>query len=139
MAELDQRTITSFQNLTFYIPSQQRGYRWTTTNIIELLEDFLEFTSPQNNTQAYCMQPLALVNRKSNEYQVLDGQQRLTTIYLLFKSLREQCPYNFVFERDNDRAKEEKRVTFLENEIREIDSSSIDRFHISRAYLIFEY
>lgn len=66
---------------TFYVPSYQRGYRWGADEVIRLLDDVY-----QNGRKTYCLQPIVV--RKSGDcYELIDGQQRLTTLYLIYKYL----------------------------------------------------
>lgn len=95
---LEIRHLADLLSMHFHIPSYQRGYRWERKHVEALLNDLSEFQSnPQG--QFYCMQPLAVVknHRLSNEgktvYDVIDGQQRLTTLYLLLSYLEEARTY----------------------------------------------
>lgn len=63
----------------FYIPSFQRGYRWGVDEVTRLLDDV-----NSNGTKNYCLQPI-VVRRKGDSFELVDGQQRLTTIYLIYK------------------------------------------------------
>ena len=65
----------------FFIPSYQRGYRWTTQQVKELLEDIKEFIE-KGAKGIYCLQPL-VVKRNEEGWEVIDGQQRLTTINII--------------------------------------------------------
>jgi len=73
----------------FVIPSYQRGYRWEEKQVIDLLEDIYKFS--KSNQESYYLQPLVVKrckwkdeNGKENDaWEVLDGQQRLTTLYLI--------------------------------------------------------
>ncbi|MBR2840080.1 DUF262 domain-containing protein [Candidatus Saccharibacteria bacterium] len=67
----------------FFIPSYQRGYRWGKNEVERLLTDIY-----QNGDHSYCLQPI-VVRRSNNTYRVVDGQQRLTTIYLIYKYIRD--------------------------------------------------
>ncbi|CUV64994.1 conserved hypothetical protein [Sulfurovum sp. enrichment culture clone C5] len=79
---------------SFFIPSYQRGYRWTTQQVKELLEDIWEFTSKRNKQDGefYCLQPIVVKKSKNldHKWDVLDGQQRLTTIYIILKFLEKE-------------------------------------------------
>ena len=81
----------------FVIPSYQRGYRWKGKQVEDLLNDLYSFaTKPdRKNNEFYCLQPI-IVQKVSHEdkakyecpadkeaWEVVDGQQRLTTIYIL--------------------------------------------------------
>lgn len=92
---LNLMSINELMKYSFYIPSYQRGYRWTETQVVELLEDIWDFElnrpSKVNNqpNPFYCLQPIVVKPREngSNEYEVIDGQQRLITIFLILKNL----------------------------------------------------
>ncbi len=71
----------------FYIPDYQRGFRWGTTQATELLDDIYEF-SLKTTDEFYCLQPLVVAyNESRKKYDVIDGQQRLTTLLILLKCL----------------------------------------------------
>lgn len=75
----------------FVIPSFQRGYRWEEKQVTDLLEDIKQFTNDDNvKSDSYFLQPVVVKACKYNgidAYEVLDGQQRLTTMLLLLKRL----------------------------------------------------
>ncbi|MDR1780961.1 MAG: DUF262 domain-containing protein [Tannerella sp.] len=75
----------------FVIPSFQRGYRWEEKQVIDLLEDIKQFANDDNvKNDSYFLQPVvvrACKYNNKNAYEVLDGQQRLTTMLLLLKRL----------------------------------------------------
>lgn len=60
---------------SFYIPSYQRGYRWSETEVVRLLDDIY-----QNGKKNYCLQPV-VVRKKEDRYELIDGQQRLIAGY----------------------------------------------------------
>lgn len=74
----------------FVIPSYQRGFRWEAKQVTDLLEDIKQF-SKRDNTGSYYLQPLVVkpVIGKESTWEVLDGQQRLTTLKLLLMYLFE--------------------------------------------------
>ena len=99
---VEMRTVKDLldNNYNFVIPSYQRGYRWDEIQVKDLLNDIYEFNQ-NNNEGFYCLQPLVLkkisdekklnelgFKYKNNVYEVIDGQQRLTTIYLILKYLK---------------------------------------------------
>ncbi|MBO4897713.1 MAG: DUF262 domain-containing protein [Clostridia bacterium] len=63
----------------FFIPSYQRGYRWGTDEVNRLLDDVYT-----NGTKNYCLQPI-VVRKDRERYELIDGQQRLTTLYLIYR------------------------------------------------------
>ena len=91
------RSVHELQGLQFFIPSYQRGYRWSKTQIEDLLSDIWEYYQQVTQTSTdvagkfYCLQPLVVRHRSENDvWEVIDGQQRLTTIYLIMKCLSTQ-------------------------------------------------
>ena len=80
----------------FLIPSFQRGYRWEEKQVCDLLEDIMQFANDDNvKSDSYFLQPIVVksVRRSLSDsseieaYEVLDGQQRLTTLLLILKEL----------------------------------------------------
>lgn len=75
----------------FVIPSFQRGYRWEEKQVLDLLEDIKQFANDDSlNSDSYFLQPIVVKSTTYNgEYmwEVLDGQQRLTTMLLVLKEL----------------------------------------------------
>ncbi len=132
-------------DLDFVIPSYQRGYRWEKQQIEELLSDFEEFISNTecNNADGefYCLQPI-VVRRRNNQFEVIDGQQRLTTIYLLMKYLEindncdRQSKLTITFDRQTAGSKylsDSQFIDDINNNGREY-TNNIDSFFIFQAY-----
>ena len=130
---MELKAISELKDYKFVVPYQQRGYKWTPDNIKVLLDDLKTFLNIEEK-KMYCLQPIAVVPINENEkrYEVIDGQQRLTTLYLLWMYFDEQI-YQFDFERDenNERQLFLKSISQIEKE----DDEKIDYFYISRAYL----
>jgi len=79
-------TRTELPNGTlFSIPSYQRGYRWTRDEVKALLNDLLDFARTRETV--YCLQPLVIQPIGENRYNVVDGQQRLTTLAIILHAL----------------------------------------------------
>ena len=87
-----------FNGRYFFIPSYQRGYRWEKKQIIDLCNDLLEYALKNKSTEGtkpfYSLQPLIVrkgtfpINgEKKMAYEVIDGQQRLTSIIILYRYL----------------------------------------------------
>lgn len=98
MAEtLDFKHVADLFDMHFNIPSYQRGYRWECKHIEELLNDLYSFSKNESNNQGkfYCMHPLAVLKNKKLStadkivYDVIDGQQRLTSLFLLLSYLQD--------------------------------------------------
>ena len=75
----------------FIIPSFQRGYRWEEKQVTDLLEDIKQFANDDNlKSDSYFLQPVVVKACKYKgipAHEVLDGQQRLTTLLLVLKEL----------------------------------------------------
>lgn len=85
------------------IPSYQRGYRWTKKEVLRLIEDVFHYDAKKDGS-FYCLQPLVVRHIELNgkhEWRVIDGQQRLTTIYLILKTIgyEGEC-YSLEYERE---------------------------------------
>ena len=80
---LDTKNIGQIEG-EFFLPDYQRGYRWTEDEIQLLLDDIYE-----SEGKPYCLQPV-VVKRTQGRFELIDGQQRLTTIYLIFKYMESQ-------------------------------------------------
>lgn len=85
------------ERYTFNVPSFQRGYRWGKQEVEDLLCDLAEFADQQTGAdasgrqpaQTYLLQPLVVRKAGDTQYDVLDGQQRLTTLRILLQWLKE--------------------------------------------------
>ena len=87
MAEnrIELKSVGELLGMKFFIPSYQRGYRWGELQIKALLEDIFNFDEKIDG-DFYCLQPLVVL-KSNDKWRVIDGQQRLTTIYLILRSL----------------------------------------------------
>ncbi len=73
----------------FEIPRFQRPYAWTTEEVSELLDDLL-FAMNGDDQEPYFLGSVILIKKRDDpKSQVVDGQQRLTTLTMLLCSLRE--------------------------------------------------
>ena len=80
-----------FSDFWFLIPAYQRSYVWDTDNIQDLLDD-LWYAYEYKRDNEYFLGSIVLKKteeKEFNEYEVLDGQQRLTTFFLLMAVLRD--------------------------------------------------
>lgn len=147
---IDLKSICQLLGMNFFVPSYQRGYRWTTQQVNELLEDIKDFCYSPNSF--YCLQPIVVREMSGDEinehqlkaendckwYEVIDGQQRLTTILLILNAYKDalysnDLPtefYRLTYERE--RNSKNKLLDGLET-LNEVDASSIDRLHVSEA------
>ena len=83
MAEVTMQSINYLFRKSFFVPTYQRGYRWTETQVKELLEDLYDFVSTKKDeNDYYCLQPI-IVKKKEDCWELVDGQQRLTALWLI--------------------------------------------------------
>lgn len=98
-------SINQLTGETFIIPDYQRGYRWQPKQVEQLLNDLWEFAHSNHfaltpGRSPYCLQPIVVAQRDNNQWEVIDGQQRLTTIDLILDYLEER-QYTIVYETRN--------------------------------------
>lgn len=80
-------TIQSVCNLMgrkLSIPSYQRPYRWNTKNVRQLLDDIL---SNKNAGKDRYRIGSVILHKNGDNYDIVDGQQRITTLLLLAKAM----------------------------------------------------
>ena len=126
----------------FWIPAYQRGYRWKPLQVTQLLDDVWEFihdTERGNRQSFYCLQPLVIKVHEDGRYEVVDGQQRLTTIYILLTYLKQimtvlgKTRFTLTFE-----TRGEANDAFLADIDLKRANENIDYFHICEAYRAIE-
>lgn len=74
-----------FANINYLVPIYQRNYAWSETQIEQLIEDIESSIDDFNKN--YFLGNLIVNQMDNNVYEVIDGQQRLTTLYLIEKYL----------------------------------------------------
>ncbi|SFS63147.1 DUF262 domain-containing protein [Lutibacter maritimus] len=142
---IELKAINDVLGYNFYIPSYQRGYRWTSEQVTALLNDLWEFKENQPTQEAgkeapfYCLQPIAVKNYKENEkdyWEVIDGQQRLTTILIIlyyFNETEFKTPkpiFNLKYQTRNDSEQ------FLKNiKDTSLAAKNVDYHHINQAFI----
>lgn len=124
------------KDLPFFVDTYQRGYKWGEKEVLELLNDIDKFVSEKDSF--YCLQPL-VVKKIDNHYELIDGQQRCTSIFLILSYLNTECfkinyavrnssrdfLENKYFEKDWETFKTEKK-----------EYNNIDNYHFAEAYKI---
>ncbi len=80
----------------FSIPGYQRPYAWTKEHAGDLINDLTTFIGDHNGDVAdmppYFLGSIVLIKRLTARAEVIDGQQRLTTLTLLLSALRANLP-----------------------------------------------
>jgi Uncharacterized conserved protein len=154
------KTVSELAGMNFFIPSYQRGYRWGPVQVGQLLDDLWDAyqVSSKGGASRYCLQPLVVVKKetgtsgteethpvalcglsaalpsvsnKEEEWTVIDGQQRLTTLLLILKQLEGESPWTIEYEtRAGSKDFLEKVVPTVENAE---SKTNPDYWHIQRA------
>ena len=138
--DIDKDSNVCQESVTFIIPYLQRANKWKEKQAKQMLEDFSEFLKQEKTY--YCMQPLAVVKIGDNKYELLDGQQRLTTLLILWRILFESdektsYPYKFEYERDSSESNTLiNRYSFIteSDEIKKGEYGNIDEYYMSKVY-----
>ena len=131
---LEQRIVGTIKG-KFFIEAYQRGYRWAKDEIEHLLNDIDEIP----DGQSYCLQPVVVKQISKDLYELIDGQQRLTTLFMIMKFLEDYIDLNYEIEYTT-RKSENGNVGSREllNSINTINiaapSSNIDELFIKNAY-----
>lgn len=138
---LELKTVNELQEFAFFIPAYQRGYRWSSKEVIELLDDISNFTprlvgEATDEKTWYCLQPIVIKELENGQFEVIDGQQRLTTIYLILLYLNQDFVIDKrdkLFSLDYETRSDSKEFLLkLEDENK--NDKNIDFFYISQAY-----
>ncbi|EGR3627460.1 DUF262 domain-containing protein [Vibrio cholerae] len=135
------KSVYELLNEDFFIPAYQRGYRWGESQVKALLNDIWEFARTPSDKQSafYCLQPVVVV-RNDDNWHVVDGQQRLTTLFLLLRY------FEIEHLRDSLERRYKKRLyslayetrpncqQFLQNIHEDSHTDNIDFFHMHEAF-----
>ena len=113
--EARKNNIGSFKKLKFEIPFYQRAYSWKKQDIEKLINDI--------NTKDGHYLGNIVVKKNDDKFIVIDGQQRLTTIYIIFMALKEK-PFELDYEIDSGDG--EKLKNFDINEHRYINQQILE-------------
>lgn len=97
---IDQRITKNLEgefidNVKLVIPNYQRPYKWTSKNVVQLLDDIIQ--AKNDNKETYRVGTLILhYDKEKNVYNIVDGQQRTITFSLLLKALNEDTKLPFL-------------------------------------------
>ncbi len=160
MAKIELKSIRDLLQERFFVPDYQRGYRWGQQQVKDLLEDLSEFIESDEFADGfYCLQPLVVretvdqvdaflerlpknasedalaqvkkVLSESVEWEVIDGQQRLTTVRILLFYLRVESCYDIRYARIGETL---KLLLLNEDKTTEKSKKSIDNWYIHEAW-----
>lgn len=122
----------------FTIEAYQRGYRWGEDEVTYLLEDINEIPDGQK----YCLQPVVVKN-VNDKYELIDGQQRMTTLYLIMKYLNAYVDINYSIEyttrkSENNHIGSKELLESIDKIDLTLSSSNIDELFIKKSYGIIK-
>lgn len=142
------KTVNDLLEMNFFVPSYQRGYRWSKRQVKDLLNDIFDFKFENDNTKEsfYCLQPIVIKEcddetKRENDlngewYEVIDGQQRITTIHIILTFFNKRFTDDFkkdIFSiKYETREKSEKFLVDLDEQSHK---ENIDFYHIYNSYL----
>lgn len=152
--------------IVFEIPDYQRGYRWGKTEVTDLLDDIMDVVQEDKSaaevraicdSRPYCLQPIAfdVENESKGMMMVVDGQQRLTTLYLILRyienrfsaippqflpmfGIKDSSEYCRHYELKYDDPTREKIFSSVKNDLTVINTENIDSYYITQAYSVIE-
>lgn len=155
------KSVKSIFKMNYNIPEYQRGYKWGIEQVLKLLKDIDGFNIDENNKDKfYCLQNITIV-KKNDYYDVIDGQQRLTTLFIILSYLQkyykdeeiqlknrlkysirkesEDFLYKYIFESDINYIKEkDSKYFYNENFDNKFDSQDVFHFALAK-YTIIEF
>lgn len=118
----------------YLIPYYQRGYRWEEYHVESLLKDIHDFIQNRDsNNNYYCLQPIVVASSISENdnlpiWEVIDGQQRLITLNIIFNVIK-KTNFRLIFDNRHESTK------FIENISSDtINDDSPDFHFMSLAY-----
>lgn len=129
----------------FLVAAYQRGYRWGRDEVRALLEDIAanerDAEAEDRKVSDYFLQPIVVIRRDNDpavrSWELVDGQQRLTTLYLIVKYIQRHLPSAKLSYRLSYQTREDS-ATFLHSLDPGLADSNIDYRHIATAYAEIE-
>ncbi|NOH97751.1 DUF262 domain-containing protein [Vibrio sp. 99-70-13A1] len=144
--------------LHFFVDDYQRGYKWLPQQVTELLNDINEFDSSKG--EFYCLQPVvvkhhsALNTGEKGRWELIDGQQRMTTIFMILSYLEyndkytieyrtrksssvflnEYLPSTLAFEQWDDFIASQSSDNTADESLHAADLDNVDNYHFYTAY-----
>jgi hypothetical protein len=138
-------SISDLLERNFFIPAYQRGYRWNKQQVEDLLNDIFTFSVKQNKEagEFYCLQPIVVKKYEGSEnetWEVVDGQQRLTTLRILFLYLIREHLNGKPLKKEYGKGlytiayQTKEEISAFLDDIPIGNKDNIDYYHISKAY-----
>lgn len=114
---------------SFWVPAFQRGYRWGAHEVWRLLDDIWE-----SQGAPYYLQPVVVKELPDGRWELIDGQQRLTTLYLIFAFMRNASLQNVSARFSLDYETRPEMRGYLADPSTVTGRDNIDSFHVVEAY-----
>ena len=120
---------------TFIVPSYQRGYRWDPDDVLRLLDDIWK-----TEGKPYSLQPVVIKRLNESDtdqgqkWELVDGQQRLTTLYLILLYMKKQGWQRLGASYSIEYATRPDSQAYLETLDAAMHEGNIDFFHLYKAY-----
>ena len=117
---------------TFFVRDYQRGYRWGADEVRRLLDDIKDAGG-----RNYYLQPVVVKRLEDGRWELVDGQQRLTTLYLVLRYIKRhmptaEVPYTLSYETRPGSA------AYLDSPTEAASVENIDYFHMYQAFKCIE-
>lgn len=130
----------------YFIPAYQRGYRWTEKQVNDLLDDIWQWGRNHDELAVkYSLQPIVIKKHDGPDYDydLVDGQQRITTLFIIIKALRtlessiKEVGYSISYEtrtssNEDELGSEEFLNSYLSDESKA--NNNIDFYHMNQAF-----
>jgi uncharacterized protein DUF262 len=118
---------------TFFVRDYQRGYRWGPDEVRRLLDDINDARGRNRN---YYLQPVVVKRLEDGRWELVDGQQRLTTLYLALRYIKRHVPtaeprYRLSYE---TRPGSAAYLDSLDSRSEAASVENIDYFHMYEAF-----
>lgn len=121
----------------FFVQDYQRGYRWEKNEVVQLLNDVYNLldkdastSNVMQNSKNYCLQPIVVKKISEKNFEIIDGQQRLTTIFIIYSYMNSQPNFTLSY------STREKSADFLEDIENNLErrEENIDFWFMANAY-----
>lgn len=146
--KIDLISVCELNGKKFFVPNYQRGYKWRAKDVEYLIEDIAEIA--QDDYSDYCLQPIVvapnwkqkicptcghIIDSTEEGYILVDGQQRLTTIWLIINWAKHNgmdVSWNFDIEYDT-RNDSNKYLTEIKEKGSADNTGTCDTHYFSQA------
>jgi len=113
----------------FVVPAYQRGYRWTAREVTRLLQDIRD-----SEGTTYYLQPIVVRHLDTNRWELIDGQQRLTTLSLIVRQFKRYVPFAEAEKYSLEYVTRPLSADYLREPTEVGSGTNIDFFHMYEAW-----